>query len=74
MRHSWRNHEHTQQFAQLGLGKSGASLCFCLPVMTVSIMAAIRPILIGGLLAAVLVYLAMVDFLKIRIFRRIGLT
>ena len=37
------------------------------------LMAAISPALIGGLMAVALVYLVMMDFLKIRIFRRIGL-
>jgi H+-transporting ATPase len=37
------------------------------------LMAAISPALIGGLLAVALVYLIVMDFLKIRIFRRIGL-
>ncbi|MHB9101418.1 MAG: plasma-membrane proton-efflux P-type ATPase [Sulfuricella sp.] len=37
------------------------------------LMTAISPALIGGLLAVALIYLVMMDFLKIRIFRRIGL-
>jgi H+-transporting ATPase len=37
------------------------------------LMTAISPALIGGLLVVALVYLVMMDFLKIRIFRNIGL-
>jgi H+-transporting ATPase len=36
------------------------------------LMAAISPVLIGGLLAVAMAYLVMMDFLKIRIFRHIG--
>ncbi|MGE5218234.1 MAG: plasma-membrane proton-efflux P-type ATPase, partial [Chloroflexota bacterium] len=37
------------------------------------LMAAVSPALIAGLLAAVLAYLTLVDFFKVRIFRRLGM-
>jgi len=36
------------------------------------LMAPLSPAVVGGLLGAVLVYLFLVDFLKIQIFRRFG--